>query len=279
MKATKTSEATLSVEQVEVQAPTIPNGGATAQQRAPVVSIVEMLERVIVNPEISIERLEQAVALHERMIARDAKQQFSAAMAACQADMSPIAADASNKQTSSKYATYAQLDRALRPIYTRHGFSLSFDTADCPIDQHVRVVCYVEHVAGHSRTHHLDIPADGKGAKGGDVMTKTHATGSATSYGMRYLLKMIFNVAVGEADDDGNAAGAAQQNQGRQYLSQMQFDALMKECDLYNPPERSHEYLRNKFGVTDVTELPPEFFDQAVAAVRAAVTKQQGARQ
>jgi hypothetical protein len=40
-------------------------------------------------------------------------------------------------------------------------------------------------------------------------MTKTHATGAATSYGMRYLLKMIFNVAVGEDDDDGNGGGKA----------------------------------------------------------------------
>jgi hypothetical protein len=54
------------------------------------------------------------------------------------------------------------------------------------------------------------MPADGKGAKGGDVMTKTHAAGSAMSYGMRYLLKMIFNVAVGEDDDDGQAAGRGQ---------------------------------------------------------------------
>lgn len=32
------------------------------------------------------------------------------------------------------------------------------------------------------------------------MMTKTHATGAAMSYGMRYLLKMIFNAAIGEAD-------------------------------------------------------------------------------
>jgi ERF superfamily len=49
------------------------------------------------------------------------------------------------------------------------------------------------------------MPADGKGAKGGDVMTKTHAAGSAFTYGQRYLLKMIFNIAIGD-DDDGNRA-------------------------------------------------------------------------
>ncbi len=52
------------------------------------------------------------------------------------------------------------------------------------------------------------MPADGKGAKGGDVMTKTHATGSAVSYGRRYLMGMIFNLAVISRDDDGNAASA-----------------------------------------------------------------------
>jgi hypothetical protein len=37
-------------------------------------------------------------------------------------------------------------------------------------------------------------------------MTKTHAMGSGVSYGMRYLLRMIFNLAI-DYDDDGNAAG------------------------------------------------------------------------
>jgi len=48
------------------------------------------------------------------------------------------------------------------------------------------------------------MPADGKGAKGGDVMTKTHAAGAAGSYGARYLIKGIFNVAVGDDGLDGN---------------------------------------------------------------------------
>jgi hypothetical protein len=43
-------------------------------------------------------------------------------------------------------------------------------------------------------------------------MTKTHAAGAAMSYGMRYLLKMIFNVAVGEDDRDGNEVEAPRQN-------------------------------------------------------------------
>jgi hypothetical protein len=58
--------------------------------------------------------------------------------------------------------------------------------------------------------HRIDMPADGKGAKGGDVMTKTHAMGAAASYGQRYLLKLIFNIAVVVSFDDRLPEGPAQ---------------------------------------------------------------------
>lgn len=166
---------------------------------------VSIFERLAQDPTVSVEKIERLMALWERGEAKQAETAFNAAMSEAQAAMSPVAADASNPQTRSRYASYEAMDRALRPIYTRHGFGLSFDTGDAPED-YVRVLCYVTHRSGHARTYHADLPADGKGAKGGDVMTKTHAVGSALSYGMRYLLKMIFNVAVGEDDDDGNAA-------------------------------------------------------------------------
>jgi hypothetical protein len=119
--------------------------------------------------------------------------------------MGRVRTDSHNPQTKSRYASYGALDAAMRPIYTDHGFALSFNTESPSLDV-VRVICRVSHKNGHGRSYQIDMPADGKGAKGGDVMTKTHATGSAVSYGMRYLLKMIFNIAVSDRDDDGNAA-------------------------------------------------------------------------
>jgi hypothetical protein len=169
-------------------------------------TLLAMISRAAHDPETDVEKLERLMMMYERIEAKRAETAFNDAMMMALSKVGRIAADAVNSQTRSNYATYAKLDRVLRPIYTECGFSLSFDTGpDAPPD-HVRVICYVSHKAGHSRTYHADLPADGKGAKGGDVMTKTHAFGSGVSYGMRYLLKMIFNVAVGEEDDDGNAA-------------------------------------------------------------------------
>lgn len=176
----------------------------------PVVSettaIIQIIERAARDPGIDIEKMERLLVMQERIVARDAEARFNAAMTAAQSEMGPISADATNPQTHSKYASYAKLDKVLRPIYTKHGFALSFDEADSPKPEYVRVLCHVSHAAGHTRTYTKELPADGKGAKGGDVMTKTHAAGAAMTYAMRYLLKGIFNVAVGEDDKDGNGA-------------------------------------------------------------------------
>jgi hypothetical protein len=171
-------------------------------------ALIHIIERAARDPSVDLDKLERLIAMRERIEAREADRAFDQAMSRCQSEMRPVAADANNPQTRSKYASYFALDRALRPIYTAHGFALSFDTGDGAPDQHVRVICRVSHSGGQARIYRIDMPNDGKGAKGGDVMTRTHATGSAATYGSRYLLRMIFNVAVGGDDDDGNKSGA-----------------------------------------------------------------------
>lgn len=154
---------------------------------------------------IDIAAIKELWAMHKEAKAIEAEQAFNEAMCAAQSELGRIAPDLTNPQTHSRYASYAALDKKLRPVYTKHGFSLSFDSGDSPVPETVRVICYVSHRAGHTRTYNgPPMPADGKGAKGGDVMTKTHATGAAMSYGARYLLKFIFNLSVGEDDVDGN---------------------------------------------------------------------------
>ena len=191
--------------QAVIDLQTVPQGSTVPVVATPADAAMSLFERLASAQGMDVDKLERLMQMNERMQARTAEQQFNGAMSAAQTDMRPVAADADNPQTRSRYASYAALDRALRPIYTRHGFGLSFDTGDNAAEGSVRVLCYVTHAGGHARTYHVDMPNDGKGAKGGDVMTKTHATGAAMSYGMRYLLKMIFNVAVGEDDRDGNA--------------------------------------------------------------------------
>lgn len=181
-----------------------------APQATEGTTLLSVISRAASDPNVDIDKMERLMEMHRDMQRQQAEADFNAAMARVQSRMGRIGTDRTNKQTSSDYATYAKLDRALRPLYSAEGFALSFGTDAVEAENIVRVTCHVSHTAGFTRKYLIDMPADGKGAKGNDVMTKTHATGSATQYGMRYLLKMIFNVAIGE-DDDGNAAGGADQ--------------------------------------------------------------------
>lgn len=198
------------------------------EDRAPVVvsetaAIMQVIERAARDPSVDIDKMERLIAMRERMYEREAELEYDRAMSLAQKAMSAVRADANNPQTKSRYASYFALDNAVRPIYTEHGFSLSFDTADGAPDGFIRIVCKVAHPSGHRERPHIDMPADGKGAKGGDVMTKTHATGSAVTYGKRYLLGMIFNIAVG-GDVDGNAADG-------ETISEEQRDELQELID------------------------------------------------
>jgi ERF superfamily len=138
------------------------------------------------------------------LLDEEAEQEFRNYMALAQAEMEPIAKDLENPQTRSRYSSLAALDAAIRPIYTKYGFAVTFDTEPWPEPNNILVVCYVER-GRHSRRHQVPMPCDTKGPRGNDVMTKTHATGSAVSYGRRYTLCMGFNLVT--ADDDGNRAG------------------------------------------------------------------------
>jgi hypothetical protein len=169
-------------------------------------TIMAVIARAASDPNTDVDKLERLMAMAERLSARQAETAFNEAMNEAQTSMRAIAKDAQSDK--GKYASFVALDKAARPIYAAQGFSLSFDTGDGAPADHIRLLCYVSHREGHTRTYHVDMPADGKGAKGGDVMTKTHATGAAMTYGQRYLFRLIFNLAVGE-DNDGTIREAS----------------------------------------------------------------------
>lgn len=164
---------------------------------------MDLLQLALTN-NAAIDVIERLAALQEKAQARQAELEFTDALNRVQAKIKRVAPDLDNPQTKSKYASYAAIDRVIRPIYTDEGFSLSFSEEDCPKPEHTRFVCFVSRGL-HTRMYRKDMPTDGKGPQGGAVMSKTHASGAADSYAKRYLVKDIFNVAIGIDDIDGNA--------------------------------------------------------------------------
>lgn len=183
------------------------------------------------DPNVDVDKMERLFAMHQKMEERQAEQMFSDAMKAAQAQMPVVVKDRHNTQTSSDYATLDAINKAIRPIYTSNGFSLTYDTEDSPLEGHVRVVCRVLHSGGHSKAYHYDQPMDSAGIGGKVNKTPTHARGSAITYGRRYLALMIFNLSTGY-DDDGNSADATIDADAAKWIAKAE---ALTEPDKYEP--------------------------------------------
>lgn len=171
-------------------------------------SLLQAITLAASNKDVDIDKMQRLFEMHQKMVAQEAEAAFNGAMARAQARIEPVANNAANTQTNSRYAKLAAINKAIVPIYTAEGLSISFDTGKAEVPDWQRTIAWVSHAAGHKREFHYDLPMDDMGAKGTVNKTKVHATGSSSSYARRYLTCMIFNVTT-EDDDDGNKAGKA----------------------------------------------------------------------
>jgi len=176
-------------------------------EQAPSTSIIQVIERAAMDPNVDIDKMERLLGMQERILTKESELSFSRSMSQCQEEMPPVVANAANNQTSSKYAKFENIVTTIKPNITKHGFSISFGTNDSPLEKHIRITCDVMHRDGHTKNFHFDLPLDINGLKGNANKTEVHATGSTMSYGKRYLILMIFNIAVHGEDDDAVKSG------------------------------------------------------------------------
>jgi hypothetical protein len=179
----------------------------TQTQRSDATALIQVIERAAANEKIDVEKMERLLAMQERILDRNAEVAFNEAMRAAQEEMPKVLRNKRNDQTNSHYADLEKVNEIIVPVYVKHGFSLSFGTADTPTLGHIRITCLVSHVAGHSRPYFCDMPLDIAGIKGNQNKTPTHAHGSTMSYGRRYLTLLIFNITLTNEDNDGNGLG------------------------------------------------------------------------
>jgi hypothetical protein len=176
--------------------------------RRNVIDVSVMVERLVLDKTVELSRLEQVLKFHREQLALAAEEEWWEAMNATQTEMEPVRAECRNDHTRSKYADLAALDAALRPIWTRHGLTVTYSTGNADDAGKIRIFCHVGHVGEfglHVKNVHVDMPCDPNGPKNTPVMAAPHATMSALTYGKRGGLGLAFAIPVFR-DDDGNAA-------------------------------------------------------------------------
>ena len=179
-------------------------------QKQPLDPFTVLLEKMMLNPDVPADKLKVVLDMQKHNLNRSAKVAYSVGMGQVQEQLRVVPEDKKNDQTHSTYSSYKILMAYVKPFYVAAGFALTFYEEDATVENEIRICVDVMHKAGYTKHYHTDIPLDDRGIKGTVNKTRPHAKGSSISYGRSYLIKMIFNLSTGEADDsDGNSPGSS----------------------------------------------------------------------
>ncbi len=234
-----------------------PSGAPAPRPSAdPVMDLIAVATR---SADVDVDKMARLLELRDKELARRAELAYSRAYARMQAKLPVIGerGEILNKsgKVQSKYALWEDINEAIKPVLTKHGFSLSFrvNTADSVI----RVTAVLQHKEGHSEETTVNLPVDVS-----DYRNPVQSTGSSISYGKRYSAAAILNLVSKdglETDDDGQAAGL-------KVISKEQFKELM---ELIGETNTDVEAFCRYMGVEAVIGLREDQFDRAKSALLA----------
>ena len=182
----------------------------------------------------AIDVIERLSALQERAMAKNSEQSFFRDLHAAQSEVPRVEPNKEVKTNAGKvmyeYASYEQLDKALRPIYIKYGMAISFSGAEAPAGK-VRVLCCVSHRDGHAERYQLDLAID----PGAAQLTKTDAELAAQSKAKRRILRNIFNI-VDDLDDEKGEAGTVDKGWLQSQIEELgRCETLEGLQDAYTP--------------------------------------------
>lgn len=165
--------------------------------------IVSMIERAARDPAVDIDKLERLLAMQERILAQNARAAYADALAAMQCKLPSIVERGKIDIGRGKpqfYALWEDINDAIKPHLSDHGFALTFRTGFD--DGKVVVTGILRHRGGHQEETTMYLPVDTSGSK-----NAVQAIGSSTSYGKRYTAAALLNLTSRGEDDDGRKGG------------------------------------------------------------------------
>lgn len=164
----------------------------------PADPMVSMIERICMDPNADMAKLERMLDMKERHEAQQAKAAFAEAFARASARFPTIPLNGKG-HNNKPYATLKDITRLTRPVLAEHGLALTFSIE---VGQEVIVTAELMHEAGHSKTTSIALPRETSGSK-----NAVQAVGSSQTYGQRYTAQAILGLSLGDdTEDDGQSA-------------------------------------------------------------------------
>ncbi len=217
--------------------------------------LMGVIERAALDPNVDVDKMERLLAMQKDIYSVQAERAFAEAMTACQTEMPKIAKKARGDK-GTMYATLEAVNDSIRPIYTQHGFSLSFGTGDTDKDGMIKILCDVAHNGGHTRKYQFELPLDDSGPKGTKNKSGVQAAGSTISYGRRYLALMIFNLTMCD-DNDGEP----------EVVDFVTPDQVANIFALLTEHKKKEKKLVAYYQIKEIADLPADKYDDACTLI------------
>jgi hypothetical protein len=152
----------------------------------------------------SIETLERLMALKRENDKELARKAFQAALAEFQEECPDIrktkkvefTSTKTNQTTSYHYAPLPDIDRQIKPLMKKHGFTKRWEYKSN--GSKIKVTCILTHTGGHSEQTEMEGDADMSGAK-----NAIQGQGSAITFMKRYTLEGALGLTTADQDIDG----------------------------------------------------------------------------
>jgi hypothetical protein len=171
-------------------------------------NMLSIIAQAAADPRVDVIKMTALLDLQEKLLNREAQSEFNRALARMNIDDLRVLKNGTVNvpgKVSYKFAKWEDMDRVIRPLMQREGFTLSFDTGTTPTGGLV-VIGELLHEGGHSRTARIPLALDT-----GPGRNALQAMGSTVSYGKRYVTEMLLNIVREDEDDDGQEGGASPQ--------------------------------------------------------------------
>jgi ERF superfamily len=217
--------------------------------------LLVMIERLATNPQLNIEVFDRLLLARRQEEDRAAERAFNSAMSQAKGELEPILKrhevdfQTAKGRTRYKFEEFADIARAIDPVFQRHGLSYRFSVKQEGVK--VAVSCILSHADGYSERM---APLEGTVDPGGTNMNPLQALGSALSYLQRYALRAAIGLAAGRDDDARGAGGTSPR------ISVEQANELQK---LIDETGRSQATLLRLVGVDDVVDMTVDQFTRA----------------
>ena len=245
-------------------------------------TFMQVIAEAAADPRCDVAKMQALLDMQAQVEERNATKTFDSAFIALQAELPSIAQDGKIEirakengertgrvQQATPYATFNGIMKVIKPLLTKHGFGLSFETEQTAGGLLLVRGKLTGH--GHERATAFPLPAEASGSK-----NNVQGWGSSLSYGKRYCTISLLNIVSGAKEDrdtdghDGEFASTKDGGLAEKPAAPLKAspEQIIKLRDAINLNEVPIQKVLDHYSLAKIEDIEARFVDPAIQSCK-----------